>query len=84
MAPPSTNSSSGRDRDDVVILVVDASVAGKVAVVDVLDRVVAAGGTDTLQLALISAIDTELLEDGVARGQTGQGGDEGDGDLHYY
>lgn len=68
MPPPSANPCSSWDRDDIVVLELDASVAGKVGVVHVLDRVVAGGGTNSLQLSLINTIHRDLLENGVGAG----------------
>lgn len=65
MPPPGTNASAGRNRDDVAVLVNDALVACEGAVAHVLDGVVARRGPDALELALVSAVDAHLLEDGV-------------------
>lgn len=63
--PPSTNSRSRWDIDDIVILVLDVLVAGELPVVHILDRVVAVGGSDALELTLIRTVDADLLEDRV-------------------
>jgi hypothetical protein len=63
--PPRANAGTGGHLDDGVVLVLDVGVASKRGVVDVLDGVVAARGADTLELALIDAVDRHALEDGV-------------------
>jgi hypothetical protein len=63
--PPRANAGTRRHLDDGVVLELDVGVAGKVGVVDVLDGVVAARGADTLELALVDAVDRHALEDGV-------------------
>lgn len=68
VTPPSTNASASRNVDNSVVLVLDAVIAGHAAVVHVGDGVVAAGCTNTLELALILTIDRHFLEDGVAIG----------------
>ena len=75
MPPPSADLSSGRDGNDGAILVLDARVAGKVAVVDILKRAVAGRGADAFQLALISSIYRYFLEDGVTAGRSREGKD---------
>jgi len=65
MSPPGTDTSTGRDGDDVVVLELDVGVAREVGMVDVLDGVVAIRSTDTPELTLIGAVDGHLLEDGV-------------------
>jgi hypothetical protein len=78
--PPRADAGTSGDPDDVVVLELDAGVAGNVGVVDVLDGVVAVGGADALELALVLAVDRQLLEDGVAA-DGGRQSDEGEG-LH--
>lgn len=65
MAPPRADLSTRRDLDDGAVLELEVGVAGKVGMVDVLDRVVAGGCPETLELALVHAVDRHLLEDGV-------------------
>jgi hypothetical protein len=77
VAPPSTDLGSGRDGNDGVVLELDARVAGKVAVVDILKWIVAGRGANALQLALILAIHRHLLEDGVTAGRSHEGEDGG-------
>lgn len=56
MAPPRADPRTGRDGDYGVVLELDASVARKVRVVDVHQRVVAGRRADALQLALVLSI----------------------------
>jgi hypothetical protein len=63
--PPRANAGPGGHLVDGVVLVLDVGVASKRGVVDVLDGVVAARGADTLELALVGAVDRHALEDGV-------------------
>lgn len=66
MSPPRTDSRSSRNIDHSAVLVLDVFVACKLSIVHVLDGVVAVWGPYTFELALISAVDANLLEDGVA------------------
>lgn len=68
VTPPSTDTSTSRNVDNGVVLILNVVVAGHSAVVHIGDGVVAAGGTNTLKLALILAINRHFLEDGVAIG----------------
>lgn len=65
MAPPRADLGARRDLDDGAVLELEVGVAGKVGMVDLLDRVVAGGCPETLELALVHAVDRHLLEDGV-------------------
>lgn len=75
MPPPGTDLGARRDGDDVAVLVLNVVVASEAAVVDVLDRVVAGGGPDPLQSALVDAVDRELLKDGMAGNTDGEAED---------
>jgi hypothetical protein len=61
VTPPSSNSGTSWDVDDVVILVVDSSVACKFVVVDVLDWVVGSWGANTSELTLVLSVDGDFL-----------------------
>jgi hypothetical protein len=78
--PPRANPGASRNRDHVAVLVHKVGVAGKLGVVDVLDRVVAGRGSDAPELALVGAIDRELLKDGM--GARGRGKRENLESLH--
>ncbi len=81
VSPPGSDSGSRWNRDYRAILVLNVLVAGKTRVVDILDRVVAVRGANSLQLALVSAVDRYLLEDCMC-GREGHEACEGDCDLH--
>ena len=73
VTPPSTDLGSGRDGNDGVVFELDALVACKTTVVDILNWTVAGRGTNALQLALIHTIHRHLLEDGVTAGRSRKG-----------
>lgn len=80
MLPPGANLGARGDLDDGAVLELEVGVAGEIRVVDVLDGRVAVRSPDTLELALVHAVDRHLLEDGV-RADGGRQGDEGE-ELH--
>ena len=81
MLVASTDLGAGRDGDDIVVLVLDVLVAGKLGIVDVLDGVVGRGSPNTVEKTLVNAVDGDLLENGVGRGQGHEA--ENGSDLHF-
>ena len=55
--PPCADAGTSGDLNDVVVLDLDVRIASNVGVVDVLNGVVAVGGADALELALVLAVD---------------------------
>lgn len=82
MAPVRAKLSTRWNSDDGAVLVLDVDVAAKASRTDILDGVVAAWGTDTGEGTLAGAIDAQLLEDSMARGQGGQRAKAENGGLH--
>lgn len=83
MAPLDTDLVSGLDVDDFSgDLCSEPAVAGHVVVVYILDGVVGVGHADANELAIICAVDTDALGDGVCGSECGQARDDGGEEPH--
>jgi hypothetical protein len=82
MSPPSTNLCAGRYSDYRAVLMLDVFVASEGSIADAGDGVVRVWGSDTLELALVCAIDGNFLEDGMARYSACQSSGGNQAELH--
>lgn len=72
MSPPSSNLSASRNRDHIVVFMLDILVASKVGILDILNRVVGVWSSDAFELPLVYTINRQLLKDSMAGSASGE------------